>query len=214
MIDEKKVKQIVAEVLKQIDLQDRVRPGQAPVGVSGRHIHLSQADLEGLFGPGYKLKVMKELSQPGQFAAEECVMLVGRKGVIEKCRILGPVRKSTQIEISVTDTFALGVPIVVRDSGDTKGTSGLVVVGPKGTVTLKEGVIIASRHVHMHPRDADKFGLKDLDRISVKTSGPRSIIFNNVLIRVSDQFALDFHIDNDEANAANIKTGDQVELIG
>lgn len=213
MLDEKKVKQIVAEVLKQIDLQDRIKPGTIPVGVSGRHIHLSQEDLDLLFGPGYKLKVMKDLSQPGQFAAEECVMLVGKKGVIEKCRILGPVRKSTQIEISVTDSYTLGIPAVVRDSGDTKGTPGLVVVGPKGAINLKEGVIVAARHIHMHSKDAEKFGLKDMDRISVKTSGPKALVFCNVLVRVSDQFALDFHIDTDEANAGNIKTGDYVELI-
>lgn len=213
MLDEKNVKQIVGEVLKQIDLQGRIKPGTIPVGVSGRHIHLAQDDLETLFGPGYKLKVMKDLSQPGQFAAEECVMLVGKKGVIEKCRILGPVRKATQIEISVTDSYALGIPAVVRDSGDTKGSPGVIVVGPKGAVNLKEGVIVAARHLHMHTREAEKFGLKDMDRISIKTSGPKAVVFCNVLVRVNDQFALDFHIDTDEANAGNVKTGDRVEVI-
>jgi len=213
MIDEGKVKLIVAEVLKHINMQDRIRPGMVPIGVSGRHLHVSQADLETLFGQGYQLKVMKNLTQPGQFAAEECVMLAGKKGVIEKCRILGPVRKSTQIEISCTDTYSIGVPIVVRDSGDTKGTPGCVVIGPKGAVTLKEGVIVASRHLHLHTKDAEKLGLKDMDRITVKTPGSRSVIFNNVLVRVSDQFAMDFHIDMDEANAACLKTGDMVEII-
>ncbi len=213
MIDEAKVKVIVAEVLKYMDLQSRVRPGQIPVGVSNRHIHVSQSDLETLFGVGYKLKVMKDLSQPGQFAAEECVNIAGRKGLIEKVRILGPARKATQIEISVTDSYGLGIPPVVRDSGDTKGSPGCVVIGPKGAVTLKEGVIIASRHLHVHPKDAEKFGLKDMDRISVKAPGPRSIVLNNVLVRVSDQFALDFHLDCDEANAACLKNGDLVEII-
>jgi len=156
---------------------------------------------------------MKDLSQPGQFAAEECVTVAGKKGVIEKVRILGPVRKSTQIEISVTDSYALGIPPVVRDSGDTKGTPGCVVIGPKGAINLKEGVIVASRHLHLHTKDAEKFGLKDMDRISVKTSGPRSVIFQNVLVRVSDQFALDLHLDCDEANAAGLKNGDMLEII-
>ena len=213
MIDESKVKTIVAEVLKHIDLQDRIRPGTVPVGVSGRHIHVTQADLETLFGAGYQLKEMKKLSQPGQFAAEECVMLVGRKGVIEKCRILGPVRPATQIEISGTDSFTLGVPIVYRDSGDTKGTPGIIVVGPKGHVILKEGVIVATRHVHLHTREAEKMGLKDMDRVSIKTQGPRAVAFQNVLVRVSDKFAADFHVDNDEGNAAGLKTGDMVEVI-
>ncbi len=213
MMDENSVKQIVAEVLKHIDVQGRIRPGMVPVGVSNRHIHLSQADLDTLFGEGYKLKVMKNLSQPGQFAADECVMLAGKKGVIEKCRILGPVRKSTQIEISFTDSFALGVPPIVKDSGDTKGTPGIVVIGPKGAVTLKEGVIVAARHLHLHTKEAANLGLKDMDRISVKTSGPRSVVLHNVLVRVHDSFAMDFHIDTDEANAAAIKTGDKVEIV-
>ncbi|HNV68560.1 MAG TPA: phosphate propanoyltransferase [Candidatus Ozemobacteraceae bacterium] len=213
MIDETKVKQIVAEVLKQLDLQTRVKPGTVPVGISNRHCHVSQADLETLFGAGYQLKNMKNLSQPGQFAAEECVTLVGRKGTLEKVRILGPCRGGTQVEISWTDSYALGVPAVVRDSGDTKSTPGAILLGPKGHVVLKEGVIVASRHIHMHTKDAEKMGLKDNDRVSVKTPGPRSIIFNNVLIRVSEKFALDFHLDTDEANAAGLKNGDAVEVI-
>ena len=212
-MDEKQVKTIVAEVLKHIDMQDRIKSGSIPCGVSGRHIHVSQEHLESLFGKGYELKSMKPLSQPGQYAAEECVMLVGRKGVIEKCRILGPVRKATQIEISTTDSFKLGVKPVVRDSGDTAGTPGCVIVGPKGAVNLEEGVIVAARHMHMHTSDAQKFGLKDCDRVSIKTSGPKSVIFNNVLVRVNDAYALDFHLDTDEANAAGIKNGEMVEIV-
>lgn len=214
MIDEGKVKAIVSEVLKCIDLQGRIKPGSTPVGVSNRHLHVSQTDLETLFGRGYTLKKMKDLSQPGQFAAEECVMLAGKKGVIEKCRILGPVRPSTQVEISISDSFVLGVPVVVRDSGDTKGTPGCVLIGPKGTVTMKEGVIIASRHLHAHPKDAEKLGIKDMDRISIKAPGARAVVFHNVLVRVSDKFALDFHLDLDEANAAAIKNGDMLDIIG
>ena len=213
MIDETKVKLVVAEVLKHIDLQDRIQPGQVPVGVSSRHIHLSQPDLETLFGKGYSLTNMKNLSQPGQFAANECVMIAGTKGVIEKCRILGPTRTETQVEVSMTETFKLGLPAFIRDSGKVESTSGCVVVGPKGAVILKNGVIVAARHLHLHSRDAEKFGLKDMDRISIKTNGPRSVVLNNVLVRVSDKYAMDFHIDTDEANAAGLKTGDMVEII-
>jgi putative phosphotransacetylase len=212
-MDENQVKTIVAEVLKHIDIQGRIKSGSIPCGVSNRHVHVSQKDLEALFGTGYQLNSLKDLSQPGQFAAKECIMLVGPKGVIERCRILGPVRPATQVEVSTTDCFKLGVKPVVRDSGDTANTPGCVIVGPNGTVNLAEGVIVASRHVHMSPKDAENFGLKDMDRISVKSSGQKSVIFNNVLVRVSEKFALDFHIDTDEANAAGIKNGDMVEIF-
>jgi putative phosphotransacetylase len=212
-MDENQVKTIVAEVLKHIDIQGRIKSGSIPCGVSNRHVHVSQKDLEALFGTGYQLNSLKDLSQPGQFAAKECIMLVGPKGVIERCRILGPVRPATQVEVSTTDCFKLGVKPVVRDSGDTANTPGCVIVGPNGAVNLAEGVIVASRHVHMSPKDAENFGLKDMDRISVKSSGQKSVIFNNVLVRVSEKFALDFHIDTDEANAAGIKNGDMVEIF-
>ena len=213
MINEDQVKTIVAEVLKNIDMRERIKSGSIPCGVSNRHLHVSQQDLETLFGKGYELKSLKPLSQPGQFAAEETVLLVGPKGSIEKCRILGPVRPATQVEISTTDSFKLGVKPVVRDSGDTAGTPGCVLVGPKGAVTLKEGVIIAARHMHISTVEAAKFGLKDMDRIAIRTSGPKSVIFNNVLVRVSDKFALDFHLDTDEANGAGVKNGDMVEIV-
>jgi putative phosphotransacetylase len=212
-MDEKQVKTIVAEVLKHIDIQGRIKSGSIPCGVSNRHAHVSQQDLEALFGKDYKLTPMKDLSQPAQYAAEECIMLVGPKGVIEKCRILGPVRPATQVEVSTTDCFKLGVKPVVRDSGDTANTPGCVIIGPKGAVTLKEGVIVASRHLHMSDKDAVNFGLKDMDRIAIKSNGPKSVVFNNVLVRVSEKFALDFHLDTDEANAAGIKNGDMVEIV-
>ncbi len=213
MMDENQVKTIVAEVLKHIDLNGRIRSGSVPCGVSNRHLHVSQADLETLFGKGYQLTQMKALSQPGQYAAEELVLLVGPKSSIEKCRILGPVRPSTQVEVSLTDCFKLGVKPFVRDSGNTAGTPGCVLVGPKGSVILREGVIVAARHIHLSTAEASKFGLKDMDRISIKSSGTRSVVFNNVLVRVSDKFALDFHLDTDEANAAGIKNGDMVEIV-
>lgn len=148
MMDENQVKLIVAEVLKGIELRERIKTGKVPVGVSNRHIHVTQSDLETLFGKGYSLKDMKSLSQPGQFAAEECVIIAGPKGSIEKVRILGPVRPETQIEISMTDSYKLGVKGVVKNSGDISGTPGCVVIGPKGTVILDKGVIVAARHVH------------------------------------------------------------------
>ncbi|NLV94029.1 MAG: phosphate propanoyltransferase [Candidatus Riflebacteria bacterium] len=213
MMDENQVKLIVAEVLKGIELRERIKTGKVPVGVSNRHIHVTQSDLETLFGKGYSLKDMKSLSQPGQFAAEECVIIAGPKGSIEKVRILGPVRPETQIEISMTDSYKLGVKGVVKNSGDISGTPGCVVIGPKGTVILDKGVIVAARHVHMSTSEASQMGLKDLDLVSLKTSGSRSVTFNNVLVRVSDKFALDFHIDTDEANGAGLRNGDMVEIV-
>jgi putative phosphotransacetylase len=213
MMDENQVKLIVAEVLKGIELRERIKTGKVPVGVSNRHIHVTQSDLETLFGKGYSLKDMKSLSQPGQFAAEECVIIAGPKGSIEKVRILGPVRPETQIEISMTDSYKLGVKGVVKNSGDISGTPGCVVIGPKGTVILDKGVIVAARHVHMSTSEASQMGLKALDLVSLKTSGSRSVTFNNVLVRVSDKFALDFHIDTDEANGAGLRNGDMVEIV-
>lgn len=212
-MDENQVKLIVAEVLKGIELRERIKTGKVPVGVSNRHIHVTQSDLETLFGKGYSLKDMKSLSQPGQYAAEECVIIAGPKGSIEKVRILGPVRPETQIEISMTDSYKLGVKGVVKNSGDISGTPGCVVIGPKGTVILDKGVIVAARHVHMSTSEASQMGLKDLDLVSLKTSGSRSVTFNNVLVRVSDKFALDFHIDTDEANGAGLRNGDMVEIV-
>ena len=213
MIDENQVKMIVAEVIKGIELRERIKTGKIPTGVSNRHLHVSQADLETLFGKGYQLKEMKPLSQPGQYAADETVTVVGPKGSLEKVRILGPVRPSTQVEISLTDSFKLGVPGVVRDSGDTKKTPGCTLKGPAGAVTLEEGVIVAARHIHASTADAAKLGVKDMDRVAIRTGGVKSVVFNNVLVRVSDKFALDFHIDTDEANAAGIKNGDMVEIV-
>ncbi len=185
-----------------------------PIGVSNRHIHLTQEDLEKLFGKGYELTNIKDLTQKGEFAAKEVVTIVGLKGAMEKVRILGPVRPKTQVEISQTDSFKLGIKAPVRQSGKTEGTPGCIIIGPKGVITLKEGVIIADHHIHMSPEDAQEFDCKDGDRVSVEAAaGVRSLVFNNVLIRVKPTFVLDFHIDTDEANAALLKTGDKVRII-
>lgn len=186
---------------------------EIPVGVSNRHVHLSQEHLEQLFGPGYELTIWKDLSQPGQYASKETISVVGTKGIIENVRVLGPVRKQTQVEISRSDAFKLGIKPPIRDSGDLKGSAGCVLVGPKGMVSISSGVIIAARHIHMTPSDAGKFGLHDKDRVSVVVDGERGLIFNNVLVRVSKNYALEMHVDLDEANSAWLNNGDKVLML-
>lgn len=193
---------------------DRQIISKVTVGISARHIHLSREDMDKLFGPGSELTSVKALTQPGQFSAEEQVTLVGPKREIQKVRVLGPLRPRTQVEISQTDAFTLGIKPPVRDSGDVANSAPLVVRGPKGEINLSEGAIIAKRHIHMTPQDADKFGLKDKDIVSVRvTEGDRALTFDQVLVRVSEKFALDFHVDTDEANAAGIKNGQLVEIL-
>ena len=173
------------------------------VETSARHIHLSKEHVDILFGAGHALTNKKDLSQPGQFACEEKVELVGAKGSL-KVSVLGPERKSTQVELSYTDARTLGLKSVpVRESGDIAGTPGLKLVGPCGEVTIEEGVIIAKRHIHMTPADAEAYGLSDKQVVSVKvdTNG-RSLVFGDVVVRVNPTFALAMHIDTDEANAA------------
>ncbi|MBM7865325.1 phosphate propanoyltransferase [Heliobacterium gestii] len=188
-------------------------PVQVPVGVSNRHIHLSQADLDILFGSGYKLTEMKPLGQPGQFACKEVLIVAGPKGVIQNVRILGPTRKQTQVEVSRSDSFVLGLQPPVRDSGDLAGSPGCVLIGPKGTVILKEGVIIAARHLHIHSTEAEALHLKDKDRITVAFGGERSVLFQNVIVRAGETMALEFHLDTDEANAGLLKSGDRAYII-
>ncbi|MDD4754143.1 MAG: phosphate propanoyltransferase, partial [Desulfitobacteriaceae bacterium] len=195
-MDKAQLTKIVTEVVIQqlgrekIECKPEKAKREITVGISNRHVHLSQVDLEILFGPKAELTRFKDLSQPGQFSAEQKVTLVGPKGVIEKVRVLGPVRKVTQVEISVSDCFKLGVRAPIRDSGDLADSAGLTLVGPKGSVTLKEGAIIAARHIHMHPKDADYFQLKDGDRVNIRCTGPRGVMFSEVLIRVSDKYSL------------------------
>ena len=179
-------------------------------GVSNRHLHLSQTDLEILFGTGATLSNIRELGQPGQYACEEQVNLVGPKSTLRNVRVLGPVRKQTQVEISLTDSFALGIKPPLRDSGDLAGSAGLTLEGPAGKIELTEGVILAKRHVHFHPKDAEPLGIRDKDIISAAVSGDRALVFEGVLARVHESFALEFHVDIDEANAALLKTGDVV----
>ena len=176
---------------------------QVLVETSARHLHLSQADLETLFGKGYQLTNKKDLSQPGQFACVERVDVVGPKKTLSGVTILGPVRSATQVELSLTDARAIGVDAPIRESGDVAGSGSCRLVGPKGEIELKEGVIAAKRHIHMTPADAEAFGLKDKDEVSVKIeSQGRALTFDDVVVRVSPKFALAMHIDTDESNAA------------
>lgn len=186
---------------------------QVPVGVSNRHIHLSQADVETLFGPGYQLTKKKEL-MGGQFAANECCTIVGLKlRAIENVRVLGPARKATQVEISNTDARKLGIQVPVRESGDIAGSAPIAIVGPKGAVYCKEGCIVAARHIHMSPADANASGVSDGQYVSVRVENERGTTFDRVKIRVDDSFTLEMHIDTDEANASDIKCGDKVTII-
>ena len=186
---------------------------QVPVGVSNRHIHLSQKDVETLFGPGHQLTKKKEL-MGGQYACEECCTIVGLKlRAIENVRVLGPARKATQVEISYTDARKLGINVPVRESGDTAGSAPIAIVGPKGAVYCNEGCIVAARHIHMSPADASRAGVSDGDYVSVKMDNERGTTFDQVKIRVDESFTLEMHIDTDEANASDIKSGDKVTIV-
>ena len=175
------------------------------VETSARHIHLSQADLEVLFGQGHELTCKKELSQPGQYACEEKVEVVGTKGSL-KMSVLGPTRNATQVELSLTDARSIGVNAPIRESGDIAGTGSCKLVGPCGSVELKEGVIAAKRHIHVTPEAAVELGVNDKDVVYVKVdSAERSVVFGDVVVRVSPKFALAMHVDTDESNAGAFK---------
>jgi putative phosphotransacetylase len=187
---------------------------RVPVGLSNKHVHLSQKDINILFGEGHELTSIKDLGQPGQFACDEKVDLVGPKRTIKGVRVLGPARGESQVEISLSDGFTLGIPEVpVKGSGSLVGTPGIKLVGPKGEVELEQGVIAAARHIHMNPKEAAEFGVKDKDMVKVKAEGERGLVFENVLIRVHDSFALEFHVDVEEGNAAMIQNKQMLEVI-
>ncbi|MDP2709558.1 MAG: phosphate propanoyltransferase [bacterium] len=186
---------------------------KVPIEISARHIHLSKPDLEKLFGPGFAMSKLKDLSQPGQFACRETVKLAGSAGEIARVRILGPCRGQTQIEVSETEARELGIDPPVRDSGNLGGTPGIKVIGPAGELKLKQGVILALRHIHIDPATAERLGVKNGDRVKVDTTGERDLLFENVLIRVSPDFRLAMHIDTDEANAAGITSENHLGKI-
>jgi acetate kinase len=185
-----------------------------PIGVSAHHIHLSQPDVEQLFGEGHDLTPLSPLAQPGQFACQERLRLIGPRGSIDRVRVLGPARSQTQVEISRTEGFRLGIHAPVRMSGDLDGSPGLVLEGTAGQVELKEGVIYAQRHMHMTPTDARRLGLENGDVVRLRVEGEREMVFGDVAVRVSPKFKLEFHLDTDEANAAELNTGDIAYLDG
>lgn len=207
---------LISDIVKRviINIDENSCDDTVPVGVSNRHIHLSQQDLETLFGKGYELTPVKDLSQPGQFACKEQLTLIGPSlRAIEGVRVLGPIRSSSQVEISRTDSFTLKIKPPVRESGDIKGSAPITIVGPKGIVSLKEGCIIANRHIHMSEEEGELFGLKDGDTVTVEADGERRTTFYDVQIRVSKAFRLEMHIDTDDANAAGIGNGAKVKII-
>ncbi len=203
---------IAAAVMKA--LQEQTGEGNIPVGVSNRHIHLTRQDVETLFGKGYRLTPLKDLSQPGQYACKEQLTIVGPSlRPIEKVRVLGPERKASQVEISRTDAYLLKVKPPVRESGKIAGSAPITIIGPKGVVTLSEGCIIANRHIHMSPEDGARFGLKDNDYVTVDAFGERRTRFFDVQVRVDPNFRLEMHLDTDDANAAGLANGAKVAIV-
>ena len=213
-MENQNVELIARMVMEALESREKESNGFAvPIGVSARHIHLTQEHVEILFGKGYQLTKNKEL-MGGQYASNEQVTIVGLKlRAIENVRILGPVRKRSQVEISATDAIRLGVKAPIRESGNVKGSAPIAVVGPKGVIYLEEGCIIAKRHIHMAPKDAIAAGVADGQTVSVKADNERGTVFNHVQIRVDESFTLEMHIDTDEANAAKIATGQTVTII-
>ena len=209
-MDEKLIQEVTLRVLQNIAGADSLG---IPVGVSNRHIHLCREHMDILFGAGSELTFKSEL-MGGQFAAEECVTILGRKlRTIEKVRVLGPLRPKTQLEISKTDSYAIGAAAPLRDSGDTAGSAVMALIGPRGAVYLEEGCILARRHIHMPPNAAARFGVKDNDVVSVRIDGARSGVFDNVLVRVDESFTLEMHIDTDEANGMCVSTGTKAYIV-
>ena len=209
------VAEIVKKIVAEMEGGTAAPANEIPVGISNCHIHLCEQDLETLFGKGYTLTPIKDLSQPGQYACKEVLTLVGPSmRAIEGVRVLGPLRKSSQVEISKTDSFQLKVNPPVRESGKTEGSAPVTIIGPKGVVVLKEGCIIANRHIHMSPDDAARFGVKDCDYIDVDVfSGTRKTRWFDVQIRVHKDFRLEMHVDTDDANSAGIKNGSTVTVV-
>jgi len=207
------LKDAVKKIIERYLREDRCRCLKLPVNISARHVHLCPEHIEFLFGKNHSLTPVRDLMQPGEFAAKEQVIMVGPKGILQNVRVLGPPRKTTQVEISRTDAYTLGLTPPVRDSGNHEGTPGCILVGAMGGLKIERGVILAERHIHMPQDLAEKMGLKDRQMVKVRTDGERKVIFDNVLLRVSPRSVPEMHVDTDEANAAGIENGDMVCLI-
>ena len=214
-MDEKLIRDITLKVLQGLAAGTDA-PGESPagipIGVSGRHVHLSRAHMDALFGRGSELTFKKEL-MGGQFAAQECVTIAGQKKTIANVRVLGPLRPFSQVEIAQTDSFGLGIKAPLRDSGDIKGSAPIAVIGPRGALYLDEGCIVARRHIHMPPDDARRFNVRDKDVVSVRVPGARGGVYDGVLVRVDASFTLEMHIDTDEANGFGITTGELALIV-
>ena len=208
------IEEITKMVLQAMESTNTKKPEfKVPVGISARHIHLTQEHVEQLFGKGYQLTKKKEL-MGGQFASNEQCTIVGLKlRAIENVRILGPVRPSSQVEISATDARTLGIKAPTRQSGDTAGSAPIALVGPKGAIYLEEGCIVAARHIHMCPEDAAAAGLKDNDFVTVRMGNERGALLDNVKVRVHETFTTEMHIDTDEANACQVKQDELAAII-
>lgn len=211
MNDQQKIIKLIADSVVS-ELLKAQKP-MVPVGISNRHVHLSREDMDILFGPGSELTVKSPVKQPGQFAAEETVTIKSPKNELEKIRVLGPLRKETQIEVSLADGRFLGIDPPIAISGELEGTPGIEIIGPKGTVKKSRGVIAALRHIHMLPDMALKMGISDGEIVNVKILGERGGIMGSVLVRVADKSAFEMHIDVEEANAFGIKNNDKLEIM-
>ncbi len=210
---EQELKALVDRVIETVK-SGGSQEGDIPVGISNRHIHLSREHVEILFGKGYELTKLKDLSQPGQYACKEQLTIIGPSmRAIEGVRVLGPERKKSQVEISRTDSFVLKVKPPVRESGDVAGSAPITIIGPKGIVTLSEGCIIANRHIHMSEKEGKQFGVKDGEYVDVELNGERRSLFYDVQIRVHKDFRLEMHIDTDDANAAGVGNGFKAKLL-
>ncbi|MFO1445650.1 phosphate propanoyltransferase [Bacillus sp. Bva_UNVM-123] len=207
------ITRLVVKELQEHHLLEKEKKTHVPVSISARHLHLQQEHVDILFGKGYQLTFYKEISQPGQYACNEKVILKGPKGTIENVRVLGPLRKQTQIEISRTDARKLGLNPPVRNSGNLTGSAPIALVGPVGLVELLEGCIIADRHIHMTPKDAIEFGVADKQKVSVLVDGEKGGVMGQVTIRVNERYALDMHIDTDDANAFNLNGNEMLKNI-
>lgn len=209
------IKKVVEEVLKEAKKIDdsKANDNLIPIEASAKHVHLSQKDVEALFGAGHQLTFDRELSQPGQFLAKERVMLIGPKGVIERVAVLGPARDQTQVEISITDSRVLGLEAKLRESGQLEGTKGIVISANGNVVKALNGLIAAKRHIHMTSKDAEKLNVKDKQIVSVKVYSDRPVILEDVVVRVNDNYALAMHIDFDEANACALTKGVKGEIV-
>ena len=211
-MDEVIIKKIVKKVIEEISLRDR-NWRTVPIEASARHVHLSKGDVEQLFGEGHKLTPARDLSQPGQFLCQERVTILGPKGLFKNVAILGPERKETQAEISRTDAFSLGIDAPVRESGKIEKSAPIYLSVGKNMIRAEKGAIVAKRHVHMTPENALDYGLKDQQIVAVKVFSDRPIIFEDVVVRVHDQYSLHMHIDLDEANACGFYEGMKGQIL-